>query len=408
MKSAASFTAAQLLADVNPLADHYRQFRVRDRILLSGHSHQAWPDCGLEAQARAWYDAARWVDDKWQLAFEEADRIRAGYRQLLGDPTGLYSLAPSTHDLLIKLLSALPLTKRPRLVTTDGEFHSLRRQLDRLSEEGIEVVKVPALPAATVGERLGAAVDDRTAAVFTSTVFFVSAQIAGDLTPATQACRRHGAILVLDVYHQLNVVPFSLEQRDLLDAYVVSAGYKYCQLGEGNAFLRFPPDCSLRPVATGWFAEFGQLTAAREGERVSYNSADDRFGGATYDPTSHYRGAEVFRFFDRHGLEPELLREVSQTQIGWICEDFDALDLDPTVIDRDRGVAREEIGGFVAFESPIAGQLCRGLKQRGVWSDFRASILRLGPAPYLGRTQIRDAIGVLGVTVQELAKPVRA
>ena len=29
-------------------------------------------------------------------------------------------------------------------------------------------------------------------------------------------------------------------------AFVVGGGYKYCQLGEGNAFLRFPPGCELR------------------------------------------------------------------------------------------------------------------------------------------------------------------
>lgn len=398
-----SFTAADLLGDENPLAPHYRHFRVTERTLLSGHSHQAWPDCGLEGQRRAWLDAAELVDDKWAAAFAQADHVRAGYRRLLDDPDGLYSLAASTHDLLIKLLSSLPLLARPRLVTTDGEFYSLRRQLDRLSEEGIEVVKVAALPAATVGERLAAAVDDRTAAVFTSTVFFGTAHIAGDLTPAAQACRRHGAILVLDVYHQLNVVPFSLRRRELLDAYVVSAGYKYCQLGEGNAFLRFPADCRLRPVATGWFAEFGELTAPQAGDRVSYSSADDRFGGATYDPTSHYRAAVVFDFFVEQGLDPELLREVNQGQIALLCEAFDRLDLDPALIDRDRGVGLADLGGFLALTSPLAGRLCALLKEEGIFTDYRDRVLRLGPAPYLSRTQLSDAMATLAMLVERAA-----
>ncbi|MCZ6726009.1 MAG: kynureninase [Acidobacteria bacterium] len=396
-----TFSAADLLAEVNPLADHYRYFRVGERTLLSGHSHQAWPDCGLEAQRRAWLDAAEHVDDKWSLAFAEADKVRSGYRRLIDDPTGLFSLAGSTHDLLVKLISALPLAERPRLVTTDGEFHSLRRQLDRLAEEGIEVHKVPALPAADVGERLAAAVTDTTSAVFTSTVFFGSSHIAGDLTPAAEACRRHGAILVLDVYHQLNVVPFSLAARDLLDVYVVSAGYKYCQLGEGNAFLRFPRDCELRPVATGWFAEFGQLTAPQEGEGVSYSTADDRFGGATYDPTSHYRAARVFEFFSDHGLDALTLREVSQAQIALLCREFDALDLDPAVISRDRSVELSAIGGFLALTSPHAGRLCRLLEEHGIHSDFRDQVLRLGPAPYLSRRQLTDAVAILAEVVGE-------
>ncbi len=395
------FSADELLADDNPLAEHYRHFRVGERTLLSGHSHQAWPDCGLEAQRQAWLDAAEAVDDKWDLAFAQADAVRAGYRRLLDDPGGLYSLAASTHDLLVRLLSALPLATRPRIVTTDGEFHSLRRQLDRLAEEGLEVVKVPAAPAATIGERLAAEVHERTSAVCTSTVFFESAQIAGDLTAAAEACRKHGAILVLDVYHQLNAVPFSLTGRGLEDAYVVTAGYKYCQLGEGNAILRFPPACDLRPIATGWFAEFGELTEAQSGG-VSYSSRDNRFAGATYDPTSNYRGAAVFAFFERHGLNPELLREVSQRQIELLCRELDALDLDPSAIARDTTVPFESLGGFLALRSPRAGELCRRLKQRGVWTDHRDQVLRLGPAPYLGRRQLLDAIGHLGELVHEL------
>jgi kynureninase len=232
--------------------------------------------------------------------------------------------------------------------------------------------------------------------VLTSTVFFGNAHLAGDLTPAAEACRRHGAVLVLDTYHQLNVVPFSLADRGLLDAYVVSAGYKYCQLGEGNAFLRFPADCDLRPVATGWFAEFGRLAAPQGGDPVGYTSQEDRFGGATYDPTSHYRGAAVFGFFSDQALTPRLLRRVSQAQVELLWNEIDALDLDPGVLDRDREVDLAGIGGFVALHSPHAGRLCRKLKERGVWTDHRDRVLRLGPAPYLSRRQLLEAVGHLG------------
>jgi selenocysteine lyase/cysteine desulfurase len=342
------------------------------------------------------------VDEKWERAFLQADKVRAGYRRLLDDPVGLYSLAASTHDLLVKLLSALPLAARPRLVATDQEFYSLRRQLARLEEAGLEVVRVPALPAESVGERLAAVVDPRTAAVFTSTVFFLSARIAGDLGPAAAACRRHGAIFVLDVYHQLNVVPFSLAERDLLDAYVVSAGYKYCQLGEGNAFLRTPPDCALRPVATGWFAEFGDLTAEHGSGRVAYSSGHDRFAGATYDPTSHYRAAEVFDFFRDMELDPPLLRELSQHQVGLLARRFDELDLDPGLVDRDRSVSLDRLGGFLPLTSPHAGQLHRRLKRAGISTDFRGDVLRLGPAPYVTDRQIEEAVAALGESARSL------
>ena len=52
---------------------------------LTGHSHQAWPDVGFEAQQRAWLDAAEFVDDKWERAAEQAAAVRAGFARLLGD-----------------------------------------------------------------------------------------------------------------------------------------------------------------------------------------------------------------------------------------------------------------------------------------------------------------------------------
>jgi kynureninase len=63
------------------------------------------------------------------------------------------------------------LGKRPKLITTDGEFHTIRRQLDRLGEEGVQIIKVPSSPAADLVERMRSAVDEKTAAVLISKVF---------------------------------------------------------------------------------------------------------------------------------------------------------------------------------------------------------------------------------------------
>ena len=120
---------------MNPLASHYSRFRVSERLLLTGHSHQAWPDAAFEAQQRAWLDAAAFVDAKWESAAAQALQVREGFARLLGDSAGNIALGQNTHELVTRWLSALPLRVRTRIVTTDGEFHTIRRQLDRLSEE---------------------------------------------------------------------------------------------------------------------------------------------------------------------------------------------------------------------------------------------------------------------------------
>ncbi len=396
-----------LYAAPNALAAHYAHFRVAERLLLTGHSHQAWPNRALAGQLRAFEDAAELVDGKWERAFAMAARVRRGFAGLLGEPEreGAYALAASTHDLVVRFLSALPLGERPRLVTTDGEFHTLRRQLDRLAEEGIEVVKVQ------VGEhpdelapRLARAVDERTTAVFVSAVLFQTGWIVEGLAEVAAACARVGAEIVVDAYHALNAIPYPIKCLGLDGAYVVGGGYKYCQLGEGNCFLRLPEGCALRPVVTGWFAEFEALAEKADG-RVAYAEGGARFAGATYDPTSHYRAAEVFDFFAEHGLTPELLREVSQHQVGLLARRFDALDLPPALVDRDREVPLERIGGFLSLRSPRAGELSRALAARGVATDFRDDRLRLGPAPYLSDSQLEAAMDLLGQVVHELHLP---
>ena len=65
---------------LNPLAEHYSAFRVSERLLLTGHSHQAWPDVGREGQLEAWQDAAEHADLKWERAFAKAERVRDGVR----------------------------------------------------------------------------------------------------------------------------------------------------------------------------------------------------------------------------------------------------------------------------------------------------------------------------------------
>ena len=392
-----------LYASPNALAPHYRRSRVAERLLLTGHSHQAWPDVGFEAQQQAWLDAAEHLDAKWERAFAMADRVRRGFARLLDDPQGTIALGANTHELVVRWLSALRLGRRPRLVTTTAEFHTIRRQLDRLAEEGIAVVKVPALPAATLAERLARTVDDRTAAVLVSAVLYENAHIVPNLAHVLEACRRVGAELLVDAYHALNVVPFSLRTEGLAEAFVVGGGYKYCQLGEGNGFLRIPPECTLRPVITGWFSEFEALAAGGAAGPVTYGPGAARFAGATFDPTSHYRAARVFDFFEELELTPDLLRQVSQHQVGLLASLFDALDADPRVITRDRAVTLSELGGFLALQSPRAEELCRRLRDRSVAADFRADTLRLGPAPYVSDLQLRTAIDALGSVVRELA-----
>jgi kynureninase len=400
--------SSALSADPEQLASHYRRFKVGERLLFTGHSHQAWPDVAFEAQQQAWLDAADLVDAKWGKAEAVAGEVRSGWRRLLHDADGDIALGANTHELIVRWLSAiLPMfgstAARPStLVTTDGEFHTIRRQLDRLSEEGVTVTRIPAHPADTLAERLVGAIGDTTSAVLASSVLFETAEIVEGLDRVAAACAHHDVPLLVDAYHHLNVVPFDLSAFGLDRAFIVGGGYKYCQLGEGNCFLRLPPGCDLRPVLTGWFSEFGELAhAARRGD-VRYARGPARFAGATYDPTSHYRAARVFAFHQEMGLTPEPLRDISRRQVGLLIDRFTALDVDPSVA-QVVAIAPDRRAGFVALHSPCAADLVTALRTRGVWADARGETLRLGPAPYVSDEQIDIAVAMLGECLREIS-----
>jgi kynureninase len=389
-------------AEANPLAAHYKRFRVAERLLLTGHSHQAWPDVALDGQVAAFEDAALHVDEKWERAFAQAERVREGFRALLGDPGGELALGASTHDLVLRFLSALDLRARQRLVTTDGEFHTLRRQLARLAEEGLEVVRLAARPVDTLADRLAAAADDRTAAVLVSAVLFEDARIVPHLDALAEACAARGAELLVDAYHALGVLPFTTPPT----AWVVGGGYKYLQLGEGNCFLRLPEHAhALRPAITGWYAEFGELAEPPRPGQVAYGPGAAAFAGSTYDPTSHYRAARVFEFFAELGLTPEVLRASYRRQVDLLAALFDALAAPDELVTRDRETPLERFGAFLALRSPRAAELQRALATRGVLTDTRGEWLRLGPAPYLSDAQLEEAMGVLGSFVRGLVAP---
>ncbi len=386
----------QLCLNPNPLAQHYRAFRVEDRILLTGHSHQAWPDVAREGLLESFETAAARVDDKWELALERANIVRASLRRWLHEPSAEIALGTNTLELVTRLLSSLDLERRRRIVTTTGEFHTARRLLGRLEEEGFEVLRVPTAPLATLTLRMAPFIQDKTALVLVSAVMFETSARVPYLRVLAEACDRAGAELLVDAYHAVGCLRFPVQELGLDQAWITGGGYKYLQWGEGIGYLRLPPHAAaLRPVLTGWFAEF-RLRDRKPTVLVAYpEQAVDRFAGATYDPASHFRAARVAEFFEEQGLTPDLLEANYRRQLALMIQRFLELDLPPSEARIDLQLSSGERGGFLAVETPHAARLVSMLASQGVFADARGSYLRLGPAPYLTDAQLETGIAAL-------------
>src|SRR5687767_7277080 len=94
------------------LKGHFSRFlgAAPRRLHFAAHSHHPWPDASYAAHQRAWLDAAEWADLKWDQVFERLiPRAQAHLARVLAlpDPRTL-AFAPSTHELVMRLLSCLP------------------------------------------------------------------------------------------------------------------------------------------------------------------------------------------------------------------------------------------------------------------------------------------------------------
>lgn len=364
----------------------YSRFLIPGRILLTGHSHQAWPDCARDALVRCFDDAAAFADDKWSAVITpKIEAVGGAVLERMGfDRADPIAFGKSTHELVYRLITCLPPpASRPRIVTTRGEFRSLDRQLRRLEEEGADVVWVEAHPREGLVDRVLRELSPGTAMVAISAVMFEDGYVVPRLGEILERASAIGAIPLVDAYHAFNVVPIEWgPAREGL--FVTAGGYKYGAFGEGICWLRLPRDCALRPVYTGWFADFGSLAGGSSG-KVAYGPGGARFAGATFDPTSFYRAEAVLSHWESFGLTPRALRAVSLRQTGRVIARVRAAGEGSRIaspLDEDRR------GGFVALHTERAVDVVALLRERGIFVDSRGTTLRIGPAPFLTDDEI--------------------
>ena len=382
------------------LAPAFARFRNADpqRLHFAAHSHHLWPDITRDAQINAWDDAARLADDKWDNVLGPLWRgVSAGIARHLGlaDPTSLVP-APNTHEFVNRLLSCCPTERPARVLTTDGEFHSFRRQAGRLAEDGlIKLQAVATEPFTTLGARLvSASRETAPDFVYVSQVLFGSGYALADLSGLVERLWAPGRLIVIDGYHGFLARPTDL--ADVADrAFYIAGGYKYAMAGEGACFMHCPPGVAPRPRDTGWFANFDDL-ATRE-QRVSYPPDGWRFAGATFDPTALYRLRAVLDWLAAEGIDAGLIHAHAvalQTQFMAVMADKP---VGPFAADRLVVPLSEPArGNFLAFEHPDAAQWCRRLRAAGIVTDVRGTRLRLGFGLYHTAADVERMVARLG------------
>ena len=199
--------------------------------------------------------AAAWYDVWWEALSD----LRARYGRIVNAAPGEVALAPSISVALSALAEAVDYRRRPKVIITSLDFPTVAYQWLAKAREGVDLVIVESPDRISVPvDAIARAIDDRTALVVTSHVYFTSGAIQ-DIKRVAAAAHAHGALCVIDAYQSVGQIPVDVRDSGV-DA-LLAGGLKWLLGGPGIVFLYMREGVArrLEPAIAGWFGQRDQF-----------------------------------------------------------------------------------------------------------------------------------------------------
>ncbi|UCD24043.1 MAG: aminotransferase class V-fold PLP-dependent enzyme [Gemmatimonadota bacterium] len=336
------------------------------------HFHSMWHARG----ASAWYDV-------W---WEALGQLRSGYAQVLNALPSEIALHASVSTATAVLASSIDYSRRPRVVTTSLDFPTVAYQWLVKQESGVELVIVESPDGISVPlEAIAEAVDERTALVATSHVFFTSGAIQ-DIKAIADIAHRNGALCFVDAYQSVGQLP--LDVRSTGVDFLCAGGLKWLLGGTGIVFLYVRDELTpkLVPTVSGWFGNERQFDF--DLREMVWHSDARRFEQGTPALSAVYAQLGGLGMILEIGVPK--IREVVSELTGHLISSARSVGLEPKVHpDPDNRTAIV----MVPHDDP-AGQVKR-LADAGIIVDARPGHVRLSPFFYNIKDDNVAAIEVL-------------
>jgi kynureninase len=248
----------------------------------------------------------------WERWLPLVDRAAALVASLIGASPGDVIMQPNVSTAEWILISCLDFAgERNKIVYSSLEFPTVHYAWQAQAERGARIAMVPSPDGVTVDtQAMVDAIDDSTLAVPISHVVFRSSCIT-DVKPIVDKAHRVGALVFLDVYQSIGVVP--IDVRALQVDALVGGSLKWLCGGPGAAFLYVRPDlyATLRPRNVGWFSHERPFDFSMGRLELAQNAW--RYAGGTGNPAALYAALPGLQIANEIGVESIRRRSVELT-----------------------------------------------------------------------------------------------
>jgi kynureninase len=245
------------------------------------------------------------LDDKWDDIFSNiiprTQSIIAKHSQW--SHPNYVSFAGSTHELLIRLFSALIKNNQPlKVLTSEFEYHSARRLFQNLkSHQLIELEAINCPPVEITDQLTTKLAHAKFDVCFLSQCFFQSGYTISEKFLMELFKKFPETLFIIDCYHTFAAreINFTSTCKNFA---LLGGGYKYAMSGEGCCFLAVHPELKVQePIYNGWMSEFSSLNKSSGSilNPAPVTLGYYRFLGATFDPIGIYRMASVWEYFEK-------------------------------------------------------------------------------------------------------------
>ncbi len=294
---------------------------------------EMWNEWG----AHAWYEI--WMG--------EIAKARQKFATIIGADPGEVAIAPNVSTALSSIASALDYSERNNVVLADMDFPTLAYLFE-------------------------STVDDRTALVATSRVFFTSGYIQ-DIRKIADMAHKCGAYILVDDYQGTGQIPLNVDAQDI--DILVTGSLKWLMGGPGLAFVYIREGLipSLEPTIAGWFGHRDQFQFKTREFEFRPDAARIEMGTP----------ATAAVYAANGGLD--IVQEIS---VERICERTRYLTNDLIARAREHGwgvrapLEPEQRSSIVMLELERPEEIVKELVGRNIITDSRPGLLRISPYFY--------------------------